>query len=87
MSTRALVPSFPSLTFPNHLTLVTGRLPGAHGIVLNKMWDPALAAPYVSKDPVSSTEGRWYAADPLWVAAEREGIRTAAFFWPGSMAA
>jgi predicted AlkP superfamily pyrophosphatase or phosphodiesterase len=83
---RALVPSFPSMTFPNHYTLMTGVRPGRHGIVYNKMWDPALGASYSSKDSASASDGRWYRAEPLWVTAERQGVRTAVFFWPGSAA-
>jgi predicted AlkP superfamily pyrophosphatase or phosphodiesterase len=84
---RALVPSFPSLTFPNHYTLMTGVRPGRHGIVYNKMWDPAARAWYSSKDSASAADARWYRAEPLWVTAEKQGVRTAVFFWPGSMAA
>lgn len=83
---RALTPSFPSLTFPNHFTMVTGRVPGRSGLVLNKMWDPALRAMYVSKAPVAPAESRWYRAEPLWATAERQGVRAATFFWPGSFA-
>jgi hypothetical protein len=83
---RALRPSFPSLTFPNHFTMVTGKLPGHSGLVGNKMWDPELRAAYVSKDSVSPGEARWYRAEPLWATAERQGVRAAAFFWPGSAA-
>jgi predicted AlkP superfamily pyrophosphatase or phosphodiesterase len=54
--------------------------------VYNKMWDPAERAAYVSKDAVAASEARWYRAEPLWVAAERQGVRTAVFFWPGSAA-
>ncbi|WP_284349878.1 nucleotide pyrophosphatase/phosphodiesterase family protein [Roseisolibacter agri] len=83
---RALTPSFPSLTFPNHFTMVTGRVPGHSGLVMNKMWDPALHAMYVSKDSVAPGEARWYQAEPLWATAERQGVRAATFFWPGSAA-
>lgn len=83
---RALTPSFPSLTFPNHFTMVTGRVPGRSGLVTNKLWDPALRAMYVSKDSVAPGEARWYRAEPLWATAERQGVRAATFFWPGSAA-
>jgi predicted AlkP superfamily pyrophosphatase or phosphodiesterase len=38
---RALIPSFPTLTFPNHYTMVTGLYPGHHGVVGNNMRDVA----------------------------------------------
>ncbi len=37
-----MTPSYPSLTFPNHFTIVTGKRPDNHGIVHNSMHDPAL---------------------------------------------
>jgi len=83
-----LVPSFPSLTFPNHYTMVTGRVPGEHGIVNNVMEDPGI--PGVTFRPGNAdavTDGRWWSdAEPIWVTAERKGIRTATMFWPGSEA-
>lgn len=75
-------PSFPSKTFPNHWTLVTGLVPDRHGIVGNAMEDPARAsAPFTlaNDDPFW-----WNAAEPVWVAAEKAGIRTATMFWPGA---
>src|SRR5215216_7990453 len=38
---RNLIPSFPSKTFPNHYTIVTGLYPGHHGIVANNIFDAA----------------------------------------------
>src|SRR5215813_15466520 len=37
---KAMKPSFPTLTFPNHYTLVTGLYPDHHGIVANRFTDP-----------------------------------------------
>ena len=75
-------PAFPSKTFPNHWTLVTGLRPDRHGIVANRMLDPEGKRPaftIASDDP-----WWWQAAEPIWVAAEKAGIRTATLFWPGS---
>lgn len=80
--TAPMRPSFPSKTFPNHWTLVTGLRPDRHGIVANKMEDPARpdeVFTMASDDPFW-----WNAADPIWVDAEKAGIRTATMFWPGS---
>jgi predicted AlkP superfamily pyrophosphatase or phosphodiesterase len=77
----AMRPSFPSKTFPNHYTLVTGLRPDRHGIVGNKMEDPTRPGELftmATKDPFW-----WQQGEPIWVAAERAGIRTAAMFWPG----
>lgn len=82
---RWMNPSYPTLTFPNHYTLVTGLRPDRHGMVHNRMRDAALGQ-FVSKD-ASAADGRWWAGgEPLWATMEREGQRTAVLFWPGSAA-
>jgi predicted AlkP superfamily pyrophosphatase or phosphodiesterase len=81
--TRAtrLTPAFPTKTFPNHYTLVTGLHPQNHGIVGNTFYDPADDA----KFDMSKLETRWWAGgEPIWITAEKQGLRTACFFWPGS---
>jgi predicted AlkP superfamily pyrophosphatase or phosphodiesterase len=83
----ALVPAFPTKTFPNHFTLVTGMRPGRHGLVGNDMWDPAFRARYAIWDTVATGDARWYAAEPIWVTAERQGVKAATYFWPVSNAA
>jgi hypothetical protein len=40
VSPKYMLPSFPSVTFPNHFTLVTGLYPESHGVVSNQFWDP-----------------------------------------------
>ena len=79
-------PSFPTKTFPNHYTLVTGLRPDNHGIVSNNMIDPRRPAVRFSLgDARQALDPFWWdEAEPLWVTAERAGIRTATMFWPGS---
>lgn len=80
-----MTPSYPSLTFPNHYTLVTGLRPDRHGIVHNTMQDEWLGRFWLSnRDAVG--DGRWWDGVPVWVAAERAGLRTATLSWPGSEA-
>ncbi|MBC7504491.1 MAG: alkaline phosphatase family protein, partial [Sandarakinorhabdus sp.] len=85
---RFMRPSFPSLTFPNHYTLVTGMRPDDHGIVNNNMEDPNIPETKFAlsnRDAVS--DRRWWdQAEPVWVTAEKAGVRTATMFWPGSEA-
>ena len=81
---RALIPSFPTTTFPNHYTIVTGLYPAHHGIVDNSFWDPELHVGFRSSDSASSIGGRWWGGTPLWVLAEQQGMRAASFFWVGS---
>ncbi|HEU0305711.1 MAG TPA: ectonucleotide pyrophosphatase/phosphodiesterase, partial [Lysobacter sp.] len=82
---RWMNPSYPSLTFPNHYTLVTGLRPDHHGIVHNTMHDPVLGA-FRNSDAKAVREPRWWGGEPLWVTAEKAGLRTATLFWPGSEA-
>ena len=80
---RGLIPAFPSKTFPNHYTLVTGLYPDHHGIISNNIWDPIIGERFTmsaetAKDP------RWWGGEPLWVTAIRQGQRASSMFWPGS---
>ncbi|OAX81145.1 hypothetical protein ACJ72_04512 [Emergomyces africanus] len=86
ISPAYMLPSFPSVTFPNHFTLVTGLYPESHGIVGNTFWDPALKQEFYYTDPARSMQPKWWTAEPLWVTAENQGVRTAIHMWPGSEA-
>jgi predicted AlkP superfamily pyrophosphatase or phosphodiesterase len=84
---RWMQPVFPSLTFPNHYSLVTGVHPQKHGIVANRFYDPVEKASYVYTDNDIVTQPRWYLREPIWVTAESQGMVAACYFWPGSEAA
>lgn len=73
-------PSFPSVTFPNHYTLVTGLHPDHHGIVGNRFTDAELGVFTMA----SKESGFWDQAEPIWVSAEKAGVRAGTMFWPGS---
>jgi len=83
---RWMTPSYPSLTFPNHYTLVTGLRPDHHGIIHNSMHEDALGSFRLSKRE-AVTDARWWGGEPIWVGAENAGVRTATLSWPGSEAA
>ncbi len=83
---EALVPSFPSKTFPNHYTIVTGLRPAEHGIVANAIYDSTLGR-FRTSDAAAQRDARWWGGEPIWVTAKRQGLRTASMFWPGSEAA
>jgi predicted AlkP superfamily pyrophosphatase or phosphodiesterase len=87
IAARALIPPFPSKTFPSHYTLATGLYPGHHGILSNTFYDPAFGKWFRLKDTAAVRDGRWYGGTPIWVAAQREGVQTSVYFWPGSEAA
>jgi predicted AlkP superfamily pyrophosphatase or phosphodiesterase len=79
-----LVPSFPSKTFPNHYTLVTGLRPGHHGIVANSVKDTATGRLFTMWDRKEVRDPMWWGGAPLWVGLEKAGQKTAAMFWPGT---
>jgi predicted AlkP superfamily pyrophosphatase or phosphodiesterase len=81
------VPTFPSKTFPNHFSLVTGMYAGRHGLVGNEMWDPARRQRYISSREAITRDSSWYAGEPVWVTAERQGVKAGTFFWPVSNSA
>lgn len=87
VTTTAMRPSFPSLTFPNHYTLVTGLRPDRHGVVNNTMRDAELGAFSMGIRSAVEDARWWNDAEPIWVTAEKAGIPTATMFWPGSEAA
>jgi len=82
----SMEPSFPSLTFPNHYTIVTGLRPDHHGIVNNTMFDPALGKFSLSNRQAVSDGRWWYEGTPIWETADAHGLRTATMFWPGAEA-
>ncbi|UXH80019.1 ectonucleotide pyrophosphatase/phosphodiesterase [Roseateles amylovorans] len=86
---EAMMPSFPTKTFPNHYTLVTGLRPDHHGVVDNTMEDPRIPGERFSLGNAAAvTDRRWWdEAEPVWVTAEKHHIPTATMFWPGSEAA
>ena len=83
---EGMLPAYPSLTFPNHISIVTGLYPEHHGIVANSFWDPTREQTYVFTQTQSNSDGSWYSGTPLWVLAEQQGMRSACLFWPGSEA-
>ncbi len=83
---EAMRPSFPSLTFPNHYTLVTGLYPDHHGVVNNTMDDPAIPEQHftLGNREVMANPQWWDQATPIWVTAQQQGLRSGTMFWPGS---
>ncbi len=77
--------SFPTLTFPNFYTLATGLRPEHHGIIGNSMFDPVFQEKFSLGSPAVQ-EGKWWEGEPIWVTAQKQGLRSACMFWPGSEA-
>ncbi|KAJ1659456.1 hypothetical protein IWQ61_001480 [Dispira simplex] len=81
-----MTPSFPSVTFPNHYTLVTGLYPEAHGIVGNEFYDPSLNATFYYKNETINRQSGWWGGEPIWVTTVKQGLLSAVDMWPGSTA-
>uniref|UniRef100_A0A8I6XQR5 Uncharacterized protein n=2 Tax=Hordeum vulgare subsp. vulgare TaxID=112509 RepID=A0A8I6XQR5_HORVV len=77
---EGLIPVFPTLTFPNHYSIVTGLHPSSHGIINNFFPDPVSG----DKFTMGSHEPKWWLGEPLWVTAADQGVQASTFFWPGS---
>ena len=89
VSPKYMLPSFPSVTFPNHWTMATGLYPESHGVVGNTFWDPDLQEEFYYTDPARSMQPKWWTstgAKPLWSTCEEQGVRSAIHMWPGSEA-
>lgn len=80
----SLLPAFPSKTFPNHLSIVTGLHPENHGIIANDFWSPACDCWYSIRDTNAVRNGDWYNGEMIWEPLKKNGIKTASYFWPGS---
>ena len=83
---KYMQPSYPSVTFPNHYTIVTGLYPSHHGLVDNTYFDVASGQQYSMSNKKMVGEGKWYGGTPLWVLAEQQKMLSASFFWVASEA-
>jgi len=77
---------FPTKTYATHYTMVTGLHPGEHGILANNIWDDAIGERFTLSNRAMVQDSRWWGGEPIWVTAQKAGLRTAPHFWPGSEA-
>ncbi|XP_063883687.1 venom phosphodiesterase-like isoform X2 [Scylla paramamosain] len=77
-----MMPSYPTVTFPNHYTIVTGLYPESHGIVANNFYDPDFNESFAINMKVK--DGKWWGGEPIWHTLTRQNKTSATFFWPGS---
>ncbi len=80
---KSMKPSYPSKTFPNHYSIVTGLYPDHHGIINNTFYDSSLNQSF-SLSSNAKSDSRFYGGNPIWNLAEQQGVKSASFFWPGS---
>lgn len=83
---QAMQPVFPTKTFPNHYSIVTGLYPAHHGIVENNIYDARFDSIFRLNKPEEVKNARWWLGEPIWVTAEKQGVKTATYFYPGSEA-
>ncbi|HEX4271391.1 MAG TPA: ectonucleotide pyrophosphatase/phosphodiesterase [Rhizomicrobium sp.] len=74
--------ALPTVTYPNHTTLITGVWPAKHGIANNPTFDP-----------LQKNMGGWYwyaediKTDTLWDVVHKSGGKVASLSWPVSVGA
>ena len=82
----SLRPIFLTKTFPNHYAIATGMYAENHGIVSNRFRDPEWDEVYKLSDRSVLQNAKWYGGEPIWVTAEKQGVKTASYYWVGSEA-
>jgi len=87
VQSEGLKPVFISKTFPNHYSIATGMYAESHGLIANSFFASDLDRHYSIRDRESVENGDFYGGEPIWVTAERQGVKTASYFWVGTEAA
>lgn len=82
----ASIPCFPTKTFPNHYSMATGLYPDHHGIVQNSFYAPDIDKYYSIGNREAVTDPDFYFGEPIWLTAEKQGVKSASYFWVGSEA-
>lgn len=83
---QSMIPVYPTKTFPNHYSIVTGLYTENTGLIANTMYDEQFQAFYSLANRAAVQNARWYGGEPIWVTAEKQGKRAGVLFWPGSEA-
>ena len=83
---QGLILAFPTVTFPNHFTIVTGLWPDHHGVIANAMVDPRIGPQKFTMASATARDPRWWGGEPIWRTVMKRGWKSAAMFWPGSEA-
>jgi predicted AlkP superfamily pyrophosphatase or phosphodiesterase len=81
---QGLIPAFPSKTYPNHYTIVTGLYPEHHGIIANNMLDLSIGTDRFTMTADTAKDPRWWGGEPMWATAIGQGLKASSMFWPGS---
>ena len=86
LAAESLIPIFPSKTFPNHYSIVTGMYAENHGLISNSFYDPNLKKTYSLGNREAVENGVWYDGEPIWITAKKNNMVSASYFWVGSEA-
>lgn len=84
VSAQSLVPVFPSNTFPNHYSIVTGLYPSHHGIINNDFFEPPTGRFFHYTQPAIANDPHWWKGEPIWITAIKQGRKSACSYWVGS---
>ena len=84
---KGLIPVFISKTFPNHYSIATGMYAESHGLIANSFFASDLDSYYSMRNRKSVENGDFYGGEPIWVTAEKQGVKSASYFWVGTEAA
>ena len=83
VAAKGMIPSYPTLTFPNHYAIATGLYPSHHGLVDNTFYDPQKKQLYRIANRQAVEDSSWYGGTPIWVLAEQQQMISACFYWVG----
>lgn len=86
VSSKGLIPVFPTKTFPNHYSIATGLYPENTGLVANTMYDPKFEEWYRISNRQAVEDPKWYGGEPIWNTIEKQGLKAGTMFWVGSEA-
>lgn len=79
-----IVPDYPSISYPNFYSLMTGVHCENHGMVGNFMYDTTRDKNFlIGLNPDQGLSFWWEDAEPLWITAEKQGKKSYMFYWPG----
>ncbi|XP_056625472.1 glycerophosphocholine cholinephosphodiesterase ENPP6-like [Triplophysa dalaica] len=79
-----MTPDFPSLSYPNYYSLMTGRFCDVHQMTGNYMWDKDSTKEFLIGTNVDSRLPLWWdGSEPLWVTGQKLGKSVYMYYWPG----
>lgn len=80
--TANFMPSFPTKTWPNHYSIITGLYPEHHGIVANNFYDPETGKTFSSFEEKSREDSSFYLGTPFWQLVNSKQMKSACAQFP-----